>query len=125
MIQANELRTTNLVYTCKGGIETRVGQIFAGMQNEFEPIPLTEEWLLKFGFDFEEWHDTDGFHYKGYKLISPTKYNPCFQIYTGEDEATEEERRFYFDDYPLKHITTVHSLQNLYFALTGEELTIK
>ena len=49
--------------------------------NEFEPIPITEELLIKFGFN--EYVNTN---------IYPIKY--------------------------------VHQLQNLYFALIGEELII-
>lgn len=76
-----------------------------------EPIPLTEEWLFKFGFKF------DG-HCSWWKneLIELT-------IDTGEDEYSVFNNN---GDYiTLKGIKYVHSLQNLYFALTGEELEIK
>jgi hypothetical protein len=70
-----------------------------------EPIPLTEEWLVKFGFERSEeslcW-SLDGFLFEYLD-------NKIFPIFN---------RR----EYCLKH---VHQLQNLYKALTGEELTIK
>jgi len=75
---------------------------------EFEqmnPIPLTEEWLLKFGFE---------------------KYGNEF---TKEDiniyHKELNEFRCRIDDYNHVVLLYVHALQNLFFALTGEELTIK
>jgi hypothetical protein len=71
------------------------------------PIPLTEEWLIKFGF---EKLDLFYSHKKyGYKVA---KNMDGFYIWSNA---------FSFNP-PLKY---VHQLQNLYFALTGEELTIK
>ena len=62
------------------------------------PIPLTEEWLLKFGFR--------------------KVYKTCYQY---KDFILDD--RFIMMDIDitiqLKH---VNQLQNLYFALTGEEL---
>ena len=63
-----------------------------------KPIPLTEEWLLKFGFE--------------------KAYETCYQY---KDFILND--KFIMMDIDitiqLKH---VHQLQNLYFALTGEEL---
>jgi len=69
-----------------------------------KPIPLTEEWLLKFGFKRN-----------GKKLT-------FWKIDLVEDEEgifSFDESRIYID------VKYVHQLQNLYFALTGEELTFK
>jgi len=71
-----------------------------------EPIPLTEEWLLKFGFEIKQ--GRFGNEYWG-------KIN----LYTSSDKKIV----FCFDGY-LKGIKYVHQLQNLYFALTGNELTL-
>lgn len=87
--------------------------------NQVNPIPLTEEWLLLFGFEKEgsEW-----------------KLFPCFEIqiivfneglYNGVMFYTRTIHTDYRPIYCTKHINHVHQLQNLYFALTGEELTIK
>ena len=81
------------------------------------PIPLTEEWLLKFGFE-------DGLPLAQYvlkfKIIHPTHLH----IDIEEDGVT---CRVYcpLDESIYLNIKHVHQLQNLYFALTGEELTIK
>jgi hypothetical protein len=73
------------------------------------PIPLTEEWLLRFGF---EKNYKFGLYYKGGHAIDIHREGNA-EFYTGEVGGW-----FVF----VEHI---HQLQNLYFALTGEELTIK
>lgn len=73
-----------------------------------EPIPLTEEWLLKFGFrplDNKNWHLGKIKVWSGATRI-------YFQFNTPDD----------IDDVEIEY---VHQLQNLYFALTGEELNIE
>jgi hypothetical protein len=75
-----------------------------------EPIPLTEEWLVKFGFKFTK--NGSDIWYKEYCFIEFDKLIKCY---------IEEGRGIIC----LEHIKYVHQLQNLYFALTGEELTIK
>ena len=75
----------------------------------FEPIPLTEEWLLKFGFgksDEHEYgsneHDLFGFYYDYH-------FNK-FYLDTPEDNIY------------IPFIKYVHQLQNLYISLTNTEL---
>jgi len=77
----------------------------------FQPIPLTEEWLLKFGFFSEKlyWSIQIGDVY-----LSIVKEDNTFCVGIPY-EANGTNRKFEF----------VHQLQNLYHALTGEELTIK
>lgn len=71
--------------------------------NYFQPIPLTESELIKLGF-------------KNYDCEF-TKSG--FDIYGFNDNTRFE---FANHDFPIK-IDFVHELQNLYFALTGQELT--
>lgn len=77
---------------------------------EIHPIPLTPEWLERFGYIKDT---TDK---KWYKL--PHRLPPIYQWKVGA---------FGMDGLPLnvKSLEYVHQLQNLYFALTGEELVIK
>lgn len=80
-----------------------------------EPIPLTEEWLLKFGFVF---------------LSDIGVYKLKFTIDTqvGDFEFAGVPKSISFISNGLfasGYIQHVHQLQNLYFALTGEELTLK
>lgn len=107
--------------------------------DEFEPIPLTEEWLLKFGFRLEGISK----YVCGYNLIKRTDKIYCETIFPiGEDrniqldvilnEDETELRRIGirgFDYSGMRGISNspldikyVHQLQNLFFALTGEEL---
>jgi len=76
-----------------------------------EPIPLTEEWLLKFGFE------------KRKKLIGLLVFSKSgFDLH-----FVNGKWEFYVmgSSCILTEIEYVHQLQNLYFALTNEELTIK
>jgi hypothetical protein len=80
-----------------------------------EPIPLTEEWLLKFGF--EKKYDT--FEFNGLNV------DGCVVHFSFDKWASEYEiENCDYTEVP-SDIQHVHQLQNLYFALTGEELTIK
>lgn len=81
--------------------------------NEIEPILLTEEWLLRFGFekDYNSWIlKING----GRIAIIPQADYYNFAIWSGLGMH---------DDYAfISQIKFVHQLQNLYFALTGNEL---
>jgi hypothetical protein len=78
-----------------------------------EPIPLTEEWLLKFGFKYYSLPSENNVK-RGYYTM---KYGSTFKIIISN-------KKYYFLNF-RKEIEYAHQLQNLYFALTGEELTIK
>ena len=125
MIPANQLRINNLVYYNNQhneiGLVTEIKTSlipkidYVGINNRIDiyyqtkhinPIPLTEEWLLKFGFDNK--HNKDKF-----TIILKGKLN-------------YEKGRTYFNSWTIleKQPDYVHELQNLYFALTGEELTL-
>jgi len=69
----------------------------------FEPIPLTENWLKKLGF----------------------KLNSAFGTSTYGNGVIGI---FFYDgvgSYGIAKFQYVHQLQNLYFALTGTELTVE
>lgn len=72
------------------------------------PIFLTEDWLVKFGFI---WVDII---LKGWKL-KPIVVYPAIGL---------SEQKVVFQGAKIE-CQYVHSLQNLYFALTGKELEIK
>lgn len=73
-----------------------------------EPIQLTEEWLLNFGFEKElGWDNMVYFNNNGMHI---------YLCENGKESWLEYE-----NDIVLK---SVHQLQNLYFALTNEELII-
>jgi hypothetical protein len=72
-----------------------------------EPIPLTEEWLERFGIMQNTWFE-DG----SYMIKEDRGFG--WEMYVRNAVKTKRISFAYF-----KH---VHQLQNLYFALTGEEL---
>jgi hypothetical protein len=79
---------------------------------DVEPILLNEEWLLKFGFEYH--HDTPHPNkvYRKHWLEGFFDLEKIVSFHFGGN----------FIDVNIKY---VHQLQNLYFALTNEELTIK
>ena len=76
-------------------------------------IPLTEEWLLKFGFELYENAGIYGL------------YREIFPPVSGFEITADSEGYWYWPAgiFNAIKIKSVHQLQNLYFALTGEELT--
>ncbi len=73
-----------------------------------EPIPLTEEILLK----------CEGNHSAFYHVFD------CVELGLVDDDFINGFYTLYLDGY-TKKISYLHQLQNLYFALTGKELEIK
>lgn len=123
-IEANELMIGNYLKTING--IKRVSDISIDRycwftDNQCEPIPLTEEWLLKFGFELNE----DLGDMKYYQMPNKKRcFGVCFD---------HEKIAFYLFNikgvvnliYDDSFFQYVHHLQNLYFALTNEKLTIK
>jgi hypothetical protein len=121
MIQANELRLGNLIlknneiYEISSlfFVDLHDGTIRENYNNSYiiEPIPLTEEWILKFGL-------------KKTKYKSDIIYDFGLQNSTYITIDKNDLSYFMWDEY-LTSIKYVHQLQNLYFALTNNELEIK
>lgn len=82
--------------------------------DSFEGIELTEEWILKLGLS--SYQDIKVKDY-GFLCIESVNDEKVFYI-MGNDNPT------YSKMFKL-NVKYVHQLQNLYFALTGQELTIK
>lgn len=114
-MKANELRIGNYVndkYADGTLYEVQVGIQQIEYPHDCQPIKLNEEWIEKFGFK----KDYEYFNLKelSIKLINDD-WVYCFYMY---------------DDYhsvnsAIAIIQHVHDLQNLYFAIKGEELTLK
>lgn len=119
-MRANELRIGNFVKS-KDGVTVvdlikedgiGIGYDFDAKYSweEIKPIPLTEEILLKAGFDEES--------------EKPINYSANLYVDMVSNEACVGCE---YDGFHLvrSNIKYVHQLQNLYFALTGEELNIE
>jgi len=127
-MKANELRIGNLVYyesendynklekyLCKiDGEDIHKIDREENYANSHKPIPLTEEWLLKFGFEKDGFDWIIKLHYDTELILNFGKYSNAV-IQDNEDG----------DSISLHNPKYVHQLQNLFFALTGKELTIK
>lgn len=118
-MEANELRIGNYVQS-----RIEVGQKWdiivsandlIGNYKLFEPIPLTEDWLVKFGFRITDSESN-------LNLTYAKKDGFCINTYQ-EEKVGYWWLGFYHNN-KNKHIQYVHQLQNLYFALTNEELTL-
>jgi hypothetical protein len=85
---------------------------------QVKPIPLTEEWLWRFGFanNINGFPEIDLDEKRGLS-ITFKKTVDTHIVWFAEKDIIE-----YTEITTLKY---VHQLQNLYFALTGKELEIK
>ena len=112
-------------YEAKDSSGTQVENPYMDVVRRYEPIPLTEEWLEKLGLikrnqteelpeelqqpDIDEDGDIWYTWVKGvFNLEIQSNGEIWFELYSH-----------------YKHIKWVHELQNLYFALTEEELTLQ
>ena len=132
-MKVNELRIGNLIeYRIQDDLDDRkdwweVSKIDAtdlcilesNIDYDFRPIPLTEEWLLKFGFNKEYQKGYIGIDVcnSDFVLTEPLKMGEWQTNYTFQFETGSVPK--------FKEIKYVHQLQNIYFALTGEELILK
>jgi hypothetical protein len=110
-MNANELRIGNYAIVKDAPIESiirvRAQHIAEAEEHNpswfLYPIPLTPEKLEKCGFIYR--NDSKDIMDNGY-----------FVLYLGDS--------IYFNSYPIVQVKYLHQLQNLYFALTGTELTV-
>ena len=78
--------------------------------DEVEFIPLTEEWLLKFGFKIDETYVSE--------------QNPYLDYIKDEVRISMPYFSFEYGDGAFMELNYVYQLQNLYFSLTARELTV-
>lgn len=103
-MDANDLRIGNLIK--KDGIVVTVDGrtifdfwCYDNVRRNHEPITLTENWLISFGF------------------------KPFSKDWSKNGVIIHTRKRGYVIRKSIPIIESVHQLQNLYFALRGEELT--
>lgn len=112
MIQPSELRIGNYVIVFNWQIVKLKNGSEIEQYIQFDPIQLTEEWLKKFG-----WNDF-------YGTGTEEENNRPFTGYFDEDGVFRYQ--IWSDtDEVYRNIKSVHELQNLHFALTGNELIIQ
>jgi len=116
-MKATELRIGNWVHAKGINVDGEVSidilrLITDGKGKDYKPIPLTEEWLEKFGFEEKR---------KGrYVIMSKYIDDDTFIDWDGDGSWGLQQSDDWVTFPPT--IKYIHQLQNLYFALTGEEL---
>ena len=118
-MKANELRFNNWVnFEYKGVSYGNVfidKNYFSHYEKEdyiYKPIPLTEDWLVKFGFERTSY----GRQFKGFHLEASSRVLAT-DVLSGFSWEQVVDKKYL-------RILHVHQLQNLYFALTNEELKL-
>jgi hypothetical protein len=133
MINPNELRIGNIVWESSSFTPGPADfeEIFVGAINDIDkvvydnqnniysydylyPIPLTVEWMMRLGF---EWNATDKRYYIQIGNTLYLEYDTDFDCFIAPES--------WAGSCPWNIVKHVHQVQNLYFALTGEELNIK
>jgi hypothetical protein len=113
-IKVDELRLGNWVHDLSkhdGGKDIQINRIFTGSDysnywKNIHPIKITQDILLKCSFKFNDENRVDWIK--------------------GAFNLERKEESFYFEVYShYNEIKHLHQLQNLYFVLTGKELTYK
>ena len=134
MIPLNELRIGSIIKYLRADlivkikiVDNKLLSILTNQENQIDrschyPIGLTKEWFKKLGFiEHENEYDTT---YEieiedGYKLESVKSLHSYTSFLLREVNNVTGDQLFF-----LPHnIEYVHQLQNLYFSLSGKELT--
>ena len=137
MITANELRRGNLIINVgrRGSVQPLIdvesvsvsllGIIATYPDNhEYGAIPLTEAWLLKAGFGVKTTLSEYRFRWIKGKF-------ELMKVFWEDEEPqfclskTANGDLSYYAHGEIPKVEYLHQLQNLYFALTGEELEFK
>lgn len=113
MISPIELRIGNYYFNDGHLMELSISSfnILPFNQPEIEPIILTEEWLIRFGFTINK-HDSASLSYDEVNSFIIEKWEAWH--FTGGEGCKFS-----------KEIIYVHQLQNIFFSLTGQELRQK
>ena len=125
-VLAEGLRVGNLVYKNYRLFQSEVKKVDAldinfhlkhPDVNSICPINLTDEWLLKLGFEKRN------NPYKWYKWLYNDEREKVFILWEKRELFNNNLIGYYCEE-AIINMDHVHQLQNLYFALTGSELTV-
>jgi hypothetical protein len=121
-----ELRILNFVETQAGNIIPCTFQTIEAIYHNrgiYNFVPLTDEWFTKFGFfkDGDFWSKGINDYKYCFKYRDWAKNWAFYQEFTDSPNPEDEGKK-----YPISFdIEYVHQLQNLWFSLTHQEITIK
>jgi len=139
MIQANEIKVGNIFHNNSSGLNfTVTKENISDVLNNLElklmsnppkdiivGVPLTEEILLKCGFKRNTYQHFEFGEYVYFTYEIDCNYELSINIGKGVKRLSID----FFDGdknstVPINNIKYLHQLQNLYFALTNQELQI-
>ena len=138
-MRKNEFRIGNLI---EGYLEPQISEwvemkvcvdVLSSIESKpdnhgYRPIPLTEELLVKLGFvgDNHKYHET---FYIDISTDERLEIKTTIDIHImdnyGVAYITDNEMDIDINTCFIRKINHVHQLQNLYYAITGKELTLK
>jgi hypothetical protein len=121
-IKANELRLGNWIYNNNFEYQVTpyvIEELWASVRGWVQPIPITDKWLFKFGFE-----ETDPKKFIG-GLYTRKKSDGFYGFYINKETMSYCTFDYEGTIENIIKIEYVHQLQNIYFALTNEELEIK
>ena len=126
-MKLNELRIGNYIKLMLNDEEFAIIQVtlndLDAVDNKkgvYEPLPLTEDWLLKHGFsvkNFDYSIPISECKVVWLTLIPQDEECSAYSVCVTQTDEDEEDQNAFLSD-----ISYVHQVQNLYFALTGNEL---
>ncbi len=97
--------------------EKGCGDFFHSFLKDLYPIPLTEEWLLKFGYQYANENGQKFYWHVEMPYFQLRKYEDSWLLWYLEDHIEALISKMEIDH--------VHHLQNIFYYLTDEELTIQ
>jgi hypothetical protein len=119
-VTASELRMGNLVYL-PSKLAYAVDILYKNytMLEHWRSIPITEEWLINFGFEKQTYSNLRMYYLRLNALSHGT-----ITFYPKENGFNIDLGTINGYNFGTTEIKYVHQLQNLYFALTGSELQL-
>ena len=109
---------------------------FHSAYSDLKPIPLTEDWLLRFGFQDDNKEEREKYKHFPTNFLrkNVTPLSRYFWVYRENDPLLAKRKdirgieqgefQVWANQSYCMSVQYVHELQNLYFALTKQELTL-
>ena len=122
---SNPMPNSNNNFNNKGRVTLWCNGLIAANIDEIEPIPITEELLLKIGFKKDR---NDYLYYKEYNDELSIRFSSNYtfieyaNLHFNPEDVTETN---YSSSLEFPNTLHLHTLQNIWHLLTGEELEIK
>ena len=129
-----ELRIGNLIEVVHIDYGKTQKSVDVGILNEmddldekttYHEIPLTKEWLMFFGFKTDDYQQEFELDTINLDCEYTDKGEWVLFLKGNNIKPIESKNEYICKYYPKAEIKYVHQLQNLYYALRGEELFLK